>query len=82
VASAIVNLTDSELRALERLAVQRQTTVASLLREGVWRVIGSEPQPDDDEQRARALSIVGRFHSGLGDLSTEHDRYFAEDAGR
>jgi hypothetical protein len=48
----------------------------------VWRLIGSEPLQGDDEQRAKALSIVGRFHSGLGDLSTEHDRYFAEDAGR
>ena len=26
----------------------------------------------------RALSAMGRFHSGLGDLSTNHDSYFAE----
>lgn len=80
--SVTVHLTESELRALEQIAGRRHTTVAALLRLGVWRLLESEGSLTDDEQRARALSAVGQFHSGLGDLSTDHDRYFAGDAGR
>ncbi|MEA1928519.1 MAG: hypothetical protein U9N73_09955, partial [Candidatus Auribacterota bacterium] len=30
------------------------------------------------ELRKRALKPVGKFHSGLGDLSEKHDDYLAE----
>ena len=31
-----------------------------------------------EEQWERAMSVVGKFSSGLGDLSTNHDKYLAE----
>lgn len=31
-----------------------------------------------EEKRRRALEVVGRFHSGTGDLAERHDEYFVE----
>lgn len=31
--------------------------------------------------RARAIDLAGHFHSGVADLSEEHDRYLAEAFG-
>lgn len=33
---------------------------------------------DKAERRRRALAAVGRFRSGVADLSTEHDKYLEE----
>jgi hypothetical protein len=33
---------------------------------------------DPAERKRRALAAVGRFHSGLADLSEAHDRYLEE----
>lgn len=45
----------------------------------------AEPAPniagatDIEERRRRAIAAAGRFHSGVVDLSSDHDRYLAED---
>lgn len=38
------------------------------------------PMPAIDDQRARqrAIEAAGMFHSGVSDLSVEHDRYLVE----
>lgn len=35
-------------------------------------------KPDREELKRRALSVSGRFRSGLSDLSAEHDLYLDE----
>jgi hypothetical protein len=32
----------------------------------------------NQERKQRAIAAAGRFHSGLADLSVEHDRYLPE----
>jgi hypothetical protein len=33
---------------------------------------------DRDDQKQRAIAAAGQFHSGLGDLASDHDRYLGE----
>jgi len=73
-----IQLTEKQAEALHRIARQRRVSVAHLVREGVDRVL-AQPQPVDREELVRrALSVVGKFHSGLTDVARNHDDYFVE----
>ncbi len=54
--------------------------MAELIRRGIDQYLRNEgPVVSDDERRRRALSIIGRWDSGLTDVSVNHDKYL-EDA--
>lgn len=73
-----VQLTDEQSRRLRRLAAERGVSMAALIREGVERLLAAdEPARDRD----RALAVVGRYGSGVPDVSEEHDRYLADAGG-
>ncbi len=73
-----VQLTEMQMRMLKRLATDRRVSVAELIRQSVDLFVRTAGLVDDKEQRHRALAVVGRFHSGRGDLAAEHDRYLEE----
>jgi hypothetical protein len=73
-----VPLTEQQVTALERLATARQTSVPELVRRLVEKELRTTPSRVDRETRRRALLVVGRFNSGLGDLSVRHDDYLDE----
>jgi hypothetical protein len=77
-----VQLTDDQMRTLKRLAADRGLSVAELVRQGVDLLVKSAGAGNHEEQHRRALAAAGRFHSGLGDLAIEHDRYLARAAGK
>ena len=52
--------------------------MANLIRQGVDLYLDARRGPSDEERRQRALDVVGRFSSGLSDVSSEHDRYLAD----
>lgn len=56
------------------LPVDRQALQAHALR--APEAVGV--QPDRSGLRDRALDLAGQFHSGISDLSNEHDRYLVE----
>ena len=67
-----VSLTDEQMRRLRAEARRRRMPIAAIVREAVDRAVPADP----GERRAqfqRALSAVGRFDSGSGDVSTRHD---------
>lgn len=71
-----MQLTEEQARALKEIAAERGVSMAELVRESVERTIGEAEQK---EKWRKALAITGRYRSGLSDVSTEHDKYFAED---
>jgi Arc/MetJ-type ribon-helix-helix transcriptional regulator len=77
-----IQLTDSQARALKTLAAAEGRSMADIIRESVQALLAERGLRDPGEVRERALAVVGSFHSGLGDLAAEHDRYLAEDLGR
>lgn len=71
-----IQLTEEQARALHEKASREATSVAKLIRDAVDASLVAERVAGD---RRRALEVVGRFRSGATDVSTEHDRYLAED---
>jgi hypothetical protein len=75
-----IQLTEDQMTALEDLAKRRHLSLSDLIREGVDRLLRSVATPSNAERRQRALSVAGRFRSGLGDLSRRHDVYLTEES--
>ena len=74
-----IQLTEEQVRALRVLAASRGQSMAEVIRQALDRMLSDEAGSDSEELHQRALEAAGRFRSGLGDLSVEHDRYL-EDA--
>ena len=74
-----IQLTEKQAEALHEISRRTGTSVAELVRQSVDVYLKSKWQPDREELVRRALSIVGKFSSGPGDVGTNHDRYLAED---
>ena len=71
-----VQLTDSQLDALKRHADATGEGVASVVR----RAVDAWLRDDDHKVLVeRALSAIGGFRSGLGDLAERHDEYLNEE---
>ncbi len=49
--------------------------MAKLIRQAVDAFLNTSPAIDHDERKRRAIAAAGQFHSGLGDLAADHDRY-------
>lgn len=73
-----IQLTEAQFRTLKRLASERGTSVAELVRQSVDLFVRSDHFVGEEEQRQRALAAAGRFRSGRSDLAAEHDRYLTE----
>jgi hypothetical protein len=74
-----IQLTEKESAALKDAARRSGLSVAELIRQCVDRFLaeaGREGPPVAD--RLSALQVVGRFRSGLSDVSARHDDYLVE----
>jgi predicted transcriptional regulator len=73
-----IQLSEEQARKLKELAGKYDTSMAELIRQAVDDWLHSAGSVDREERKQRALAAVGRFDSGLGDLSVNHDRYLVE----
>jgi len=74
-----IRLTDEQVRCVKRLAVERQVSMATVIREGVDLLLRSaETAATDDERIERAISAAGQFRSGGGDGAAQHDAHLQE----
>jgi hypothetical protein len=74
-----IQLTERESAALKEASQRSGLSVAELIRQSVDRFL--EDMGGDTLRgagRLSALEIVGRFDSGLTDVSARHDEYLAE----
>jgi hypothetical protein len=78
----LVQLTEAQMESLRELAAARGVSVSELVRQGVDLVLSGATRASRRELRARAAEVSGKFSSGLGDLSTRHDKYLREDFAR
>ena len=75
---AQVQLTEEQLKRLRRLSSEKNVSLSALVRQGVDILLKTAKEVDRQERWRRALSSVGQFRSGKGDLARRHDDYFAE----
>jgi len=76
-----IQLTERQSRRLKALAAQHSTSVAELIRRAVDHAIDTELVADDEDIRARALQVIGKYSDTAHDVSEQHDRYLAEAFG-
>jgi len=77
-----IQLTEEQSEALKKLSVQRDVSMAELIRQGVDLYLRSCGAISQEERRQRAIEAAGRFRSGQTDLSEKHDVYLAEIYGK
>ena len=68
----------AELKALRRADAQRGTSISAVVREAVDRCVLTHDGRED--AIARAMTVVGKYASGTGDVAARHDEYFVEAA--
>lgn len=74
-----ISLESRQADLLRRLAEERGTSMAHLIRDAVDLVYGSAVVPPGREQAwARALAAMGCGSSGMGDIALKHDEYLDE----
>ena len=73
-----VQLTPEQERVLREMARLRGASISALIREGIDQFIEPE-QRKLDERKKRALELIGMLGpGGPTDVSTNHDKYFAD----
>ena len=77
-----IQLTETQARRLKQLGAAKGRSMADLIRSSIDALLTQPDVGDADAKRHRALSVAGRFHSGAGDLSTEHDRHLTDALSR
>ncbi|MBI5216058.1 MAG: hypothetical protein HY960_09925 [Ignavibacteriae bacterium] len=74
----LIELSDEQMKIIEEMATKRHLTIIEFIKEKLGQFLLNETRKPDVQQKQRALSVAGRFKSGLHDLSTRHDDYLAE----
>ena len=75
----IVQLTPEQAQAAKRFAAERGVSFSELMRRSLDTYMRDASLADQrKEALQRSLAAVGTFHSGVGDLAENHDKYAAE----
>jgi hypothetical protein len=77
-----IQLTEDQAKALKKIAVSRQLSVAELIRRAVDTMIKTSTAADFEDRKKRALESAGKFSSGRSDVSKKHDEYLSESFSR
>lgn len=73
-----VQLTNEQVGKLKELAITYDVSMAELIRRSINDFLAARRPIDTEERKRRALAAIGRFRSGLSDVSANHDRYLAD----
>lgn len=73
-----IQLTKQQVSSLKAKATAEKVSMAELIRRSIDMALSSSLLPEPPNQAQRAMAIAGRFHSGLGDIAKNHDKYLAE----
>jgi metal-responsive CopG/Arc/MetJ family transcriptional regulator len=76
-----IELTEEQAKALDEVAATLGRSVSELIRDRVDDLLRDQKREDPEEVKRRAIAAIGRFRSGVTDLSREHYRYLDEAFG-
>lgn len=75
-----IQLTEKQANVIKKMAKVKHVSMAELIRQSIDNM--AKMGTVDEERRKRAIEAVGRFHSGVADISAKHDKYLAEAFGK
>jgi hypothetical protein len=73
-----IQFTQEQWEALKKLANARHVSIAELVRQSVDKLIRSPENMSNDEYQQLCIEIVGKYQSGIADISSNHDEYLSE----
>lgn len=73
-----IQLPESQVAILKRLAAQHHLSMAELIRRAVDLFTSSPESGAIADRKQRALAASGSFRSGLSDIAERHDDYLTE----
>jgi hypothetical protein len=76
-----IQLTEQQSREIKSIAEREKTSMADLIRRAVDDWLARYSDAAREARKKRALEVVGRYRSGLSDISENHDHYLAEAYG-
>lgn len=76
-----IQLTPEQARRIKEIAEREDISIAEVIRRAVEHWLVTYGDIPTEERKRRALAVVGRFHSGSGDVASNHDHYVAEAMG-
>ena len=71
-------LSDDEMKALQALADARKASISEIVKEAIKPLLHPQRKTITQEQKANAKAVAGKFRSGVNDLASNHNKYFAE----
>ncbi|MCL5985947.1 MAG: ribbon-helix-helix domain-containing protein [Actinobacteria bacterium] len=74
-----IQLTEEQYKLLKTLSKERNVSIAEVVRECISHYYDSRCLTSEDEKCSKAIDTLGKFRSGMKDISINHDRYLAED---
>ena len=73
-----IQLTEEQIKKLKELSLNRNESMASLIRKAIDQFLLSGKH-DISALYRKAESVVGKYEASESDISVEHDRYLSED---
>ena len=72
-----IQIEEDQIKWLRNKAKERGVSVSQLIREGVELYRKYEDRLPED-QKKKALAAIGRYASGVSDISEKHDDYLGQ----
>jgi hypothetical protein len=76
-----IQLTEAQSQEIKSIAEREKTSMADVIRRAVDDWLARYSDAARRARKKRALEVVGRYDSGLSDVSVNHDKYLAEAYG-
>lgn len=73
-----IQLTEAQVKTLKELSTAEGRSMADLIRRSVDAYLRASAYRSHEARKRRALAAVGRFRSGVSDLSINHDLNLSE----
>ena len=77
-----IQLTETQVKTIKKVALEKGTSVAEVIRCAVENMVQSSPKVSTQERIRRAVEIAGKFRSGKRNVSRKHDEYLTEAYGQ
>ena len=73
-----IQITEKQAKKLKDLAKVKNVSVAEIIRQSIDFLLRNSTVLDIEEKKKRAIQAIGKFKSGIGDISENHDDYLGE----
>ena len=73
-----IQLPEAQVATLKQLSAQHHISMAELIRRAIDLFMSTPESRINEERKERALTALGRFHSGISDVAARHDDYLAD----